>query len=181
MKTHFIYWIGAAVVTVALWVGFTSWRAEHDARLVAETKIVAAEANIKHLEEDVVAITAERDSKLLVLQQQKKTVTTPAAAIAAIPDLSTVPLTVHPVPDDLTRVSVDAMQLFTELNSCKQTEVKLEACEATSSKTAEIITQKDAEIVALKKKPRFWKRVGGQLKSGLFWTSLGVAIGKAVL
>lgn len=192
MKTHLGYWATGIAIAVVGFFMFNSWRAEHDARLVAETKIVAAEAaskvaesTIKQLQTDVASIAADRDSRIANLEKQRRTVSTPAAAIAAIPELSNVPLA--PTPDGLTKVSVDAMALFTELNSCKQTEVKLGACEATAAKSDEIvkqkdeiIKQKDIEVSALKKKPAFWQRVKTQIKTGAFWVTVTIAAGKVL-
>lgn len=176
MKTHLVYWFGAIVLTALLWCGFTAWRAEHDSRLIAETKIAAAEQTVSHLQADIATITADRDAHLAALEKQRKTVTTPTQAITAIPDLSNVPLAPRPVPDEINRVSVDALGLFTELNACKQTEIKLDACTQTAAKTADILKEKDVEIVALKKKPSFFKRVVATLKS----VGVGIGIGVAL-
>lgn len=176
MKTHAAYIAAAVVIALLLTFGFTAWRQEHDARLIAEVKIVAAEQNIAHLQTDIQAITAQRDAKLSTLEKQRKTVSTPAAAITAIPDLSTLPLSTRPVSDDLSRVSVDALSLFNELNSCRQTEVKLDACTQTAAKTADIVAEKTAEVVALKKRPSIWKRFTGTLKA----VGIGVGIGMAL-
>lgn len=176
MKTHAAYIAAAVVIAILLTFGFTAWRQEHDARLIAEVKVESAERTIDHLYTDIQTITAQRDSRLASLEKQRKTTTTPVAAIAAIPDLSTIPLSARPVPEDLTRVSVDAMQLFTELNSCRQTEIKLDACTQTAAKTADIVAEKTAEVVALKKKPSIWKRFTSTLKA----VGIGVGIGMAL-
>lgn len=177
MKTHAAYIAAAIVIAILLTFGFTAWRQEHDARLVAEVKIVAAEQNIAHLQTDIQAITAQRDAKLSTLEKQRKTVSTPAAAIAAIPDLSTLPLSTRTVSDDPSRVSVDALSLFNELNSCRQTEVKLDACSKTAALNTAIVADKDVVISALRKKPSFFKRLGSTLKIVGIGIGIGVALG----
>lgn len=181
MKTHIGYWIAGAIIAVALYFGFNSWRSEHDARLVAEVTSVQAKAQIEQLRSDMQANKAASDAQIADLKKQRIAVKTPAQAVAAIPALTDIPLNIRTDVSDPTRASVDVLPLFQELNSCKQDAVALQACTFQSEKKDEIIKVDENLIAVLKKKPSFWHRIGSQMKSGAFWMSAGVVIAKVVL
>lgn len=181
MKTHLGYWFAGAVLAAMSYFAVHSWLAEHDARLAADITTAEAKAQVKQLNTDMATIIADKDSVIAGLKKQKAEVKTPQQAITAIPTLVDLPINVRPDPTDATRATVDVLPLFQQLNQCKQDTVELNACKLTSEKKDEIIKIDEAEIVTLKKKPAFWKRMTGSMKSAGFWTSVGILVAKVVL
>lgn len=162
LGTHIFYvlLIGAGVIGVRAWIQ------EHDARLLAEQQIKQSELQIQDLQKTIATTDQAAQHQVATIQQLQQKTTTPAAAIAAIPTLSDIPLNVRSGPT-LTTAIVDVQPLFQELAECKQDQVKLQACQADYKAETAIAAQKDDEVKTLKKKPRFWKRVGSTLKTAL--------------
>lgn len=175
LKTHLFYVILIAVGIFA----FHAWLQEHDQRVEAQTTVRESAARVKDLEAQVTAVKTAADAKVKQLQTAAQAVKTPSQAIAAIPDVSNLPLNIRPLPDN--SVSVDPVQLYQELAACRVTEVKLDACQKTAELKEGVIKEKDNTITALKRKPGFWKRLGGQAKSGSIFISVGIAIAKVLL
>lgn len=168
--SHLI-WVAAVVVGI---IGFRYWVHEHDQNLVISAQVKAYEATNKTLQEEIVAVRADAAKQKADVQAVVKRVKTPAQAIEAIPTVTDLPL--RPVAvDDPTRVSVDATVLFQGLAQCKQDKIDALSCSQVSAKQDEQIKQKDLEIAALKRKPRFWARVKSVLKTAAI--SIAVAEG----
>jgi hypothetical protein len=166
-KVHVSYLTLIAVACLASYLVFTSWREEHDARLVSEVKVHAAEDLVKSLQQQIQDRDAASAQQIALLKKQAAAVTTPPQAIAAIPQISNVPLNARVLPDSPTQVGVDALPLFQELSACRQQSVTLGTCQADLKDSQAVIAQKDVEIVALKKKPGFWKTVTSHGKVGV--------------
>lgn len=163
LGTHLFY---IAVIAIALLCG-RAWIGEHDARLLAEQQIKKSEQQVVDLQKQIATNDAAATKQLSILQTQQQQTKTPQQAIAAIPTLADIPLNARPGPTLGTTV-VDIMPLFQELNECKQDAVKLNACQSDYKAEVAIVAQKDDQIKALTKKPRFWKRVASTLKTVLF-------------
>lgn len=172
LKTHVFY----IVIIALLAIGFRSWLEEHDARLQADTLVKVSQAKVETLQSQIKIEQDAAAKTIAALQRQRIEVKTPAQAIAAIPDLSTIPLGIRQLPDDPARISVEAIPLFQQLNSCKQDAVARAVCESTSAKKDEVIAEKDSQIKALTAKPKFWKRVWGHVKD----QGIGIAIGLGI-
>lgn len=177
LKTHVFY--VAIILAIAL-CGWT-WLKEHDARLLADQQVKVSEARVQNLQEQIAANQAAAQQTILALKKQASTVRTVPQAITAIPDVQSLPLNSRPLPDNPTQVAVDAIPLFQTLSQCKQDAVELNACKANSKLMTEQLVEKDTEIKALKKKPGFWKRLSGTLKTGGVGVILGIAIKAALL
>ena len=162
-KTHLFYLVIGAVILIAL----RSWLQEHDARLVAESRVKESESRVSQ-------IVAEKQAAIAVLQTKAKAVQTAPQAIAAIPEISSLDLHPRPLPELPTAVAVEAVPLYQALNACAQDRVERLACE-------KIVVEKDVQIKALKAKPKFWKRLGGELKRGTFYVSVGIVVAKVLL
>lgn len=169
-----LVWIVA--VSIALVLGH-SYLAEHDARLQADAQIKLSEANIKTLTDQIAANDAAAAQKTQTIVKIVHDAVTPAQQIAAIPQLSDVTLNARIVPSlvpsDPPQVAVDLAPLVAELGQCKQDAVQLNACQVDLTAEKAIAGQQKDEIVALKKKPGFWKRVTGTLKA----VGIGIGIG----
>lgn len=151
-------WIVGVVAALILLGGYC-WLQEHDQRIRAEATIKESQAHIATLEQDKAAIQKTADAKVVIIQKQAAAVKTPAQAIIAIPDVSNVPLNVRPLPDMPTAVAVEAVPLFQELAACRISEAKLDGCTQLRAKDAEVVTEKDTQIKALKSRGSFWHRV----------------------
>jgi len=171
-KTHLFYIILIVVGVVA----FRSWEQEHDARLLAEQQVKQSDAQVKTLQQQITTNTALAAQKVQVVTKIVHDAKTPAQQIAAIPQLTDVPLNTRPIvglPDGV--VAVDLAPLVAELGQCKQDAINLGACTQNYNTCQGIVSLRNAEIVVLKKKPSFWHRVSGVAKS------VGVGIGIGVL
>jgi hypothetical protein len=176
LRTHVFYVVLIAVGIIA----FHSWSQEHDARIVAESQAKAIEAANATLQSQIASSDALAARTIAALKAQRAQVTTPAQAIAAIPDVSTLPLNSRPAVDNPVQVSVDATALYNELNQAKQDAVSLNACVTARTADEEIIKNDKQEIVVLKKKPAFWHRVGSTLKIVGIGIGIGVILGAHV-
>lgn len=170
LKTHIVY---VVVIAIGL-IAFHSWLSEHDARLAADQTVKVSEARVADLQQQIAAVNAAAQKQVQVIVKQIEAVKTPAQAIAAIPTLTSAPLNSRPAVDSPTAVTVEAIPLAQELASCKVDRINLTACTANLQTETAIVAQKDVEIVALKKKPGFWKRLLATVKT------LGIGIGVGV-
>lgn len=174
VKKHIL----GVLVAAALLLAGHSYMAEHDARLVAEQTIKTAQTQIDGLQKQQQIAEQAGQAQIAVLQKQAAAVKTPAQAVQAIqaaPDLSALPLNVRPAPGLPDAVTVDALPLYQELNTCKQDAVNLGVCSTKLDLQTQIDKDKDTQITALKKKPGFWKRV----KTTAEVVGVGIAIGYA--
>lgn len=162
------------VCVVLIVLGYSALQ-EHDARILADAAVKASQARISTLEQDKAAIQKTTDTKVIVIQQKAAEVKTPAAATAAIPEVSNVPLNARPLPDMPNAVAVDAVPLYQELAACRVTDAKLEGCTELRAKDAGILGEKDVQIKALKSKGSFWKRAERTAEA----LAIGAAIGYA--
>lgn len=176
LKTHVFY---VAILLVLAVCGWT-WLKEHDARLLADQQVKVSEARNESLQKQIDANQQLANATITELKRRASSVKTPQQALIAIPDVSALPINARTT-DDPSRVTVDVVPLFQELSQCKQDAVELNSCKVTTRLMTEQLVEKDTEIKALKKKPGFWKRVGGTLKTGGVGVIIGIAIKAALL
>ena len=160
LSTHVFYMVLIAIAVLCA----RAWLQEHDARILAEQEIHKSEQQVAGLEKQIASNDSAAAKQVAGIQVLQRKTHTAEQAIAAIPDVSELPLNTRVGPSSGT-VIVDAVPLFQELAHCKQDAIELAACQADYKTEVEIVAQKDAQIAALKKKPRFWKRVGSALKT----------------
>lgn len=139
--------------------GFHEWNVEHTARIQAEASIKASEVIVANLQQQIIATNAAAAAKVTVITKIVHDVTTPTQAVIAIPQLTAVPLNARPAVDSPVQVSVDAIPLVAILGQAKIDKTNLDACTADLKAETAIVTQKDTEIVVLKKKPSFFARI----------------------
>lgn len=161
------------VAVIVLAIGGYSFVQEHDARILADAAVKESQAKIGTLEQHVQDVQKEGQAQIAKLQAQRAAVKTPAQAITALPDVSSVPLQPVPLPDAPSKVAVDALPLFQELNACKQCSSELATVKAEDAAKDSIITEKDVQINALKKKRGFWKTFEHTAEA----VGIGVAVG----
>lgn len=163
----------AIALSVVAIISFRSYMAEHDARLIADQQVKAAQSQIDTLQKQ--QVQADKAAKIQVVRLQAKAaeVKTAPEAIAALPSVSVEQLKARALPDAPSAVSVEAVPLYQELNKCKQDAVNLGACSVKLDLQQKIDADKDVQITALKKKPGFWHRV----KSTAITLGIGAAAG----
>jgi hypothetical protein len=172
LKTHLFYLI---LIAAGIFAG-RLWLQEHDLRVQAEAQVKQSELVVKDLQSQIVQTQQQAAAAIKAVQAKVIYVKTPAQAVTAIPDLSTVDLHPRLLPDNPLQIGVDAVPLAQELAQCKEDKIALDACSATDKAKDGIIDQKDLEIKALKKKPSFWNRVKSTMKS----VGIGIGIGFAL-
>jgi hypothetical protein len=154
-------WIVA--LAVALLIGHTAIQ-EHDARVLADAQIKTAQATIQNLQSQIATTNAQAAASVRKVSTFVRNVSTPAQAVPAIPELTNMPLQARPAVDNPAQVSVDAIPLVQLLGQAKEDEINLGACQADLKSETAIAQQKDQQIAALKKKPKFWTRVRKDLE-----------------
>jgi hypothetical protein len=165
---HFILshlvWIVLAVSGV---IGWHYWLQEHDARVAADNAIKVQEATVKSLQQQIVDRDAQAAKQQQVIVKVVHDTVTPAQAVQNLPQVVTAPLpapvTATPMGDMLIP-QPDVMPIFQQLADDKICRSQLDTCTQDLNDTKAIVAAKDTEIVALKKKPTFWHRIGHDLK-----------------
>lgn len=181
LRTHTGYVIGIIAGLVFLFVMFITWRSEHDARLLAEVQIKQSEEKVKTLQQEMDTRSTVAAQTVAAIRKRSAAITTPVQAIQAIPDLSTTQLNSRALPDNPNQAGVDVLPLIQELTKCRTDAVDLALCRANLGSQVEITAQKDLEIIALKKKPRFWARVWSGTKKVAIGVGIGIGIAKLAL
>lgn len=169
IKTHIFY---VTLIAAGLFLGHV-WLAEHDAQQLADQQVKISEARVESLQNQINVNQQLANSTIAELKKRAAVVKTIPQAIAAIPDVSTLPLNTRALPESPNQVAVDALPLYQTLNQCKQDTVELGACKANAKLMTDQLIEKDTEIAALKRKPSFWHR----LKSTTKTIGIGAIIG----
>lgn len=171
--TH-VAWL---VIFAVAFVAFHSWQSEHDARLLADQQQKISEARVSDLQAQIAAVNAAAQKQIQVVTKVVHDVQTPTQAVAALPQISDVPLNARVATDSPTQVSVDALPLVQALGECKADAITLNACQTEVKADQQIIAEKQTEIVALKKPKSFWRRVSGTLKAVGVGVGIGLVLG----
>lgn len=175
-STHYLTHVFYIVVLLILSVCGDALVKEHDARVIAEQTIKTDEATVKTLEQQIASIQSTAKQRVVVIQKVAAAIKTTPQAIPPIKDFD-VALNPRPLPAFPLDVQVAAVPLAQDLEQAKIDKINLVACQGVSAAQVTIIAQKSDEIVALKRKPRFWKQVGSTMKK----VGIGVAIGAAIV
>jgi hypothetical protein len=175
--THLVWIVGASV---ALVMGH-SFIAEHDARILADAQVKTSERSVADLTKQIASTNTAAADKVRTVVKIVHDAQTPAQQIAAVPQLTDIPLNARSIPplaaSGPPQVAVDLAPLVEELGKCRESSVELAACQANLQAEASIVGQKQTEISALKKKPTFWARVSGIAKAVGIGIGIGILIG----
>lgn len=161
IKTH----IPAVIIVAALIIGGHSWLQEHDARLQSDMIVQVAQTQVHDLQAQISAVNLAAAQKVQVITKVIHDVKTPTQAVAALPDLTTVPLNARPAVDSPSQISVDAVGITVALGQAKVDKINLDACTTNTTNLQGIIKAREDEVAALKHPKGFWKRVGGTLRT----------------
>jgi hypothetical protein len=174
--THLIYIVAIGIGIIA----FHSWSAEHTARMQAEATVKAAQVQVQTLQTQIAARDTQTQIAVApIVKIIHDTVTVPQA-IAALPQVVNQPLPVPVVQQPNGSVIIpepDFLPLFTQVADDKVCRELLTTSQADLTDTKAIVVQKNVEITALQKKPAFWKRVTGTLKTVGIGIGIGVILG----
>lgn len=171
--SHLVWIVGLAV---ALVLGHIALQ-EHDQRLIADQAIKVSEAKVSELQAQITATNAAAAQKVQTVVKIVHDAQTPAQVVQAVPQLTDVPLNTRVAIDNPTQVSVDAQPFINLLGQAKTDAINLAACQSNLTAETAIVAQKQSEIVALKKRPSFWKRVAGTAKAVGVGIGIGVILG----
>lgn len=174
------YYLG--IILVAVLFGY-SWIKEHDARLVADAAVKTAQVQVQSLQQQI----ADRDKQVQqavapIIKIIHDTTTVPQA-IKQIPNIVVQPLKTPVVSAPNNAVLIpepDVIPVFDQLADDKICRPLLSAAQQDELDQVNIIKQKDDQIVALKKKPGFWHRVGGVAKQVGIGIGIGVLVAKYI-
>lgn len=168
-RTHAFYLILIAVGVFA----FRTWSVEHDARMIAEAENKPLQEQVKALQAHQTATDAAAGKQVQVITKVVHDAQTPAQVIQAIPTLTDVPLNARIIPNDPVNVEVAAIPLMQLVGELKTSQVQLGACRSDLADEKKIAGDQTQIITNLKKKPAFWGRVKGTLKT----VGVGIGIG----
>jgi Tfp pilus assembly protein FimV len=205
LETFFKHHLAWVVLVVVGLVGIHYWQAEHDARAKAEATVKVDETQVATLQQAITQNNqsiAALQTQMAARDQQNATIIASLAnakqQAVTTPQQVTVLATEAKLPQPITSIAdssdwrlpqADVEPLFSQVNTGLQAQANLTTCQAdltdektlaaTQAKTISDETQqialKDNEIVALKKKPSFFKRIGSTMKA------VGVGIGIGIL
>jgi hypothetical protein len=163
LKANAAKHVEALVIAAVLVFAGRIFLQEHDARIVADAQVKAAQSTIDDLKKQQTEVEKVAKAQVIVLQKEAVAVKTGPQAIESLdndPQVKAVLPSLTPVPDEPGIVQVNALDLFKGVNACEQNSVNLGACSKELDIEKQIDGQKDDQIVALKKKPSFLRRLG---------------------
>jgi hypothetical protein len=158
LLSHLV-WVVA--VAVALVIGHIALQ-EHDQRVVAEAAIKVSELKVSDLQAQIKAADAAAATQVQAVTKVVHDLgssPTVGQVVAAIPQLTNVPLNARVAVDNPAQVSVNAVPFVNFLAAAKIDQINLGACQADLKNETAISTEKDTQIAVLKKKPKFLTRV----------------------
>ena len=179
-KAHIAY----MVVFSALGFAGLQWLKEHDARLLAEQQTKISQTEIASLKDQILARDQQAQKQVQVIVKQQAATVTPQQAVQAIPDVSTLPVNIRPLPNsgDFVLAQADLVPLYNQLAEGKKCAIELTACQKDFADGKVIVAQQETEIQAWKKAAGhhnfFGKIWQGTQKVGLL--AIGIAVGKVI-
>jgi hypothetical protein len=148
--------------------------------LTAEISIYQSAQTIDALKQQILDTNTKAAQQVQVIVKQVEAVKTPTQAVAAMPDVSSLPVAIRPLPNsqDFLLPQVDVVPLFQQLAEGKKCAIELSACETNFAAGKQIVDQKDSQIAALTKKPGFFHRVGTIMKQVGVGVVIGIVLGR---
>lgn len=176
IKTHLFY----ILLIVAGIFGARYWLHEHDARVQAEAEVKQEQLQVKDLQQQILAVNLAAQKQVQVIVKTVQAAKTPEQVVAAIPQLTDIPLNARVVPNNQVDVTVDSQGLVKELGQCKMDRTNLDACQENTIALNKIVAAKDLQLAALQKKPTFFHRLWAYTKVGLAFAGIGFTLGKGL-
>jgi len=167
---HTSWAIGALFVGLVCFFGFRQWLSDHDAMLAAvqqekisEVIIQKNNETITTLQKQVKDVEADRDAKVAAIRKQAAAIKTPQQAVAAMPDLTGLPLSsFRPLPSGDYEVAGPALVTIAQkLEDGRVCAVQIDACNsvlASERQTNVLLTSNNAELT---KEKETWKKAAG--------------------
>lgn len=166
-KTHLFY----IILIVGGVVSFRVWLSEHDSRIAAENNVRQAEVNIVTLQKQIDSIPAQTATKVQVVTRVVHDAVTPSQVVAAVPQLTEIPLATRAIPGNQVDVEVAAQPLMQLIGELKTSQIELGGCQQVNALKDQQIVQLQVEVKAAK--PKFLQRV----KQNVVAFAVGVAVG----
>lgn len=180
LKTFVLSHLIWVVLLGASFVGFQAWKGEHDARILADATVKAAQYQIVTLQQQIVERDKAAAIQVAPIVKIIHDVQTVPQAVAALPQVLNTPLAL-PVEvhsdNSVTIPEPDILSLFAQVADDKVCRQLFTASQADLADEKAIATQQVTQITALKKKPSFWHRVGSVVKEVGIGIGIGVVIG----
>ena len=179
LKTEKTWLVSHLVWVVAIAVGLVIGRIalqEHDEKVLAEASIKASQTTIATLQQQVKDRDAQLAQKVQVITKVVHDLgpaPTTGQIVAAVPQLTDAPLNARTIPGDAVNISVAAFPLVQVLQQAATDHLALGACQGDLKDQKSIDAQKDSQIAALRKKPKFLDRVKHIAEA----VGVGIAIG----
>lgn len=175
--TFHAYYLGIiALIVCGGWFGVHEFLQEHDQRLAMQQAAKVAEAQVSDLQSQIAQRDKQAAQQAAPIVKIIHDVQTVPQAIAALPQVVNVPLPVPVVAQPNNSVLIpepDVLPLFAQVADDKVCNINLATAKKDLVDTQQIVTDRNTEIVALKKKPSVWKRVTTTAK----WIGIGIGIG----
>lgn len=171
-----IVWIVA--VSAALFFGHIALQ-NHDATLAANATIKASQDTIAQLKQQIAQTDAAAASKVQTIVKVVHDAQTPAQVVQALPQIDpniAAALNARVAPD-MSNIVVAPQPLLQVVGDLEASKIQLGACQSDLTKEQGIEQAQTVEITALKKKPKFWNRVGSTLKVAGIGVGIGIIIG----
>ena len=176
-KTWLVSHLCWIILVGAIYVGGHMWLQEHDQRTAADAALKASQSTILGLQQQIATTDSQAAQKVQTIVKVVHDAQTPAQVVAALPQFPDLPvLSARTVPGDPVDVEVAAQPLMDLIGRYETVVTNLNACQADFTAQKAIDVQKDKQIAILRKKPKFWKRVGGAAKL----IGIGIGIGAIV-
>lgn len=179
LKAFLISHLLWAIVGLAVFVGFRSWRAEHDARLASDAAVKVSQVQVESLQAQIAARDKAAVATVAPVIKVIHDVQTTPQAIAALPAIVTAPLPTPVVPAPNNAILIpqpDVLPIFQQLGEAKVCAVQLSTAQKDLTDTKAIVSQRDEQIKTLSAKPKFWHRVESTAKK----VGIGIGIGLGI-
>lgn len=171
IHTHLFY----IVFILGLCVGFRVWLSVHDHDVLVSQQLQVSRDEVKTLRQQMVAEDAAARQKVTVVTKIVHDARTPDQVVAAIPDLTSLPLHARALPNE--EVAVNAPEFVALLGQCKIDATNLGACSANLNRCEQINSEKDHQAKLLKKsfRRKLWDGAKTAAITIALWEGLKIA------
>lgn len=178
--SHLIWIIGGVIAVI----GFRQYQAAHDSQVKAEAVAQAAQEQIASLRSQIDERNKVASQAKQVIVRQQAAVHTPEQAIAAMPDISDLPLhltRVSATSQDYVLPAPDVIPLFNALADARKCSIDLAACSANFTDLEKVNQQTELQAASWKKaaKGTFWTRTWAVLKVAVPVAAVAYGVGRS--
>jgi hypothetical protein len=168
------------IVGAAVWFGFTTWLAQHDRSLRMEMTLQQKDAEIQQLQNGIAARDKQAAEQIAERRQRAAQVQTPEQAVAALPDVTTLPLSVHQVGANYEIAGPSMVALYRQLETCREDQIMLGTCQTNYADLQKIADDRKVQLdsaVATARGGKWYQRLWRRSKD----IGIGVVIGGSIV